>query len=55
MLIQADPDPYPGQTFQLQKVEFLHEKYGMHRVGNKSENIHMKVQQPICKEDQVWF
>jgi hypothetical protein len=23
----ADPDPDPGQTFESQKVEFLHEKY----------------------------
>ncbi len=27
MRIQADPDPDPGQTFESQKVEFLHEKY----------------------------
>jgi hypothetical protein len=25
--LNADPDPDPGQTFESQKVEFLHEKY----------------------------
>ncbi len=33
----ADPDPDPGQTLKSRKVKFLHEKYTLLKVGNRSK------------------
>jgi hypothetical protein len=39
----ADPD----QTFESHKVELLHEKYTILKVGKRSKNISTKVQKPF--------
>ncbi len=35
----AGPDPDPGQTFKSQKIEFLHEKHSVLKVGIKGQKI----------------
>jgi hypothetical protein len=51
MQIQADPDP--NQTFESQKVKFLHEKYTLVK---RPKNIPTKVQKPFRKaENQVYL
>jgi hypothetical protein len=49
MQIQQDPDSDPGQTFKLQKDEFLHENtVGILEVGKRSKTyLHTKVQKPF--------
>ncbi len=53
--VYADPDP--GQTFKSQKSDFLHEKYGILKVpvGNRSKNIHTKVQKPFWEKTRFIF
>ncbi len=44
----ADPDPDPGQTLKSQKVKFLHEKYTLLKVGNRSKpNMYTKYKSPL--------